>query len=403
MKNPVITVASRLDPTERTGALDQVKKDLIIVLVNQGASRREAAAFVKCHHTTIGRTAARDPKFAAKLSQVEMAASLGANGLIRRASEDPKYWRAAAWMLERRNPEDYAKRSPHTFTADQVVSLLASVCSAALPTVQPEKVEEFYKFFDDAFDEVEEKAGPADKARMTGAKEDKKDAECNPAASHNGLAVNGATPSRNGHHPPQTPPAPEMAAVAPEPPAAPPEAASVRWPSEGVKDGVGTVSCDATTETLADETGTSSFEEDATADGEFDDEFDEELGGDDDDDLNIDWDRVDELHDAECRYVSADIEPNPVKRRAADRLVRLELARQQLLRESKRKYVHHPLDRLASDMNRDLTRKALASIELQRQTKSCTSGEQTKGRCTSGAESEGCEAAPAATAAAANG
>ena len=400
-KDPIEIVSATLEATERCGTLDKVKKDLIICLINRGASRREAAAYVKCHHTTIGRAAARDAAFAAKLSQVEMAGSLATNGMIRRAATDPKYWRAAAWMLERRNPEDYAKRAPHTFTADQVVSLLASVCSAAVKTVQPEKVEEFYKFFDDAFDEVEAKAGPADKVRKATdeEKEDKKKAEATQTPAQNGHSPSGATPSRNGHHPPQAPPAAEVAALAPEPPA-PPAAASARRPSPALNDGAETPSEELAAETFVDE--------DAATDGEFEDDFDQEFGTDDDandgeDDLDFDWDRVDQLQDAECRYVSADVEPDPVKRVAADRLVRLELARQQLERESNRKSMHHPLDRLSNGLTKDSIRNTLSHIELHRQAKSCTSAEKAKGRCTNEAESEGCDAVPAAAAAAVSG
>jgi hypothetical protein len=405
MKNPVITVANSLEPTERCGVLDEAKKALIIVLVTQGASRREAASFVKCHHTTIGRTAARDPKFASKLSQVEMAASLASNGLIRRASEDPKYWRAAAWMLERRNPEDYAKRGPNTFTADQVVSLLASVCSAALPTVQPDKVEEFYKYFDDAFDEIAEKGGSAADARKLAEAvvADQKDAQSSHLAPRDAESLNGATPSpngvspsRNGHHPPPAPPAPDATAIIPEPPAAPPEATTVRWPSEAVNGAAAAPPRDEDAVAIEEEVEALPYEDDAAADQEYADEFDDDFDAygesddDESDDLDIDWDRVDELHDAECRYVSADMEPDPVKRVAADRLVRLALAREQLRREANRKAarqsVHHPLHRLAAGVGSGLSHKALSSIGLRKHAKGCTTVEQTKGRCVNAAE-----------------
>jgi hypothetical protein len=401
MENPVITVANSLEPTERCGVLDEAKKALIIVLVTQGASRREAAAFVKCHHTTIGRTAARDPKFAAKLSQVEMAASLASNGLIRRAADDPKYWRAAAWMLERRNPEDYAKRDPHTFTADQVVSLLASVCSAALPTVQPEKVEEFYKFFDDAFEEVEDKTGPAANVPKARRKKDKTDVERAQSAPQNGFAANGATPSSNGHHPLQAPLAPEAVALTPEPPATPPDVASVGWPSEAVDGTTPTPSCEAIGEAANHEVGTASYEENA----ELDDEFDEELGTDDDDDnfSDADWDRIEALHDVECRYVSAEEVPDPQERIEANRRVRLALIARRLSEESNRQPVHHPLHRLAGGLAEDTTRKALEDIDLRHNPMSRTTDEELKGRCTNGPETASSGAVPAANAAAASG
>ena len=111
-KKVICTVLQSAKHTPRCSALDDDNKAMVTVLVGPGASRREAVSLVKCNYTTIGRTAARDPAFAAKLPQVEAAAHLAAGDMIRRAASDPKYWRAAAGMLERRNPEDYARRDP---------------------------------------------------------------------------------------------------------------------------------------------------------------------------------------------------------------------------------------------------------------------------------------------------
>jgi hypothetical protein len=415
-KDPVDIVSATLQPTERCGTLDETKKNLIIVLIGRGASRREAAAYVKCHHTTIGRAAARDEAFGAKLSQVEMAASLARNGMIHRAASEPKYWRAAAWMLERRNPEDYGKRSPNTFTADQVQSLLASVCTAALATVQPEKVAEFQAIFDDAFDEIDEKQTTrlapreivADRTHLaprnaaTAADNSPPHASNEhpvPIMSQNGHSHNGRAPSSNGHHPPQSPPAAETAAIDPKPPTAMPEAASAA-------------------DTLAEET--KSFDElDAAriGDGRFGnaqfgdlqfggEEFDDEETSDEDleDDFDdFDWERLDELHDAQSRYVSADVVPDPDVRREANRLVRLLLIEKRISAERlpgrpESSPTHHPLNRLVAMAGGDPSRNPLSDMDLRLQSNARTSDENTQGRCVNGLETAVCEPLPAAAA-----
>ncbi len=307
-------------------------------------------------------------------------------------------------MLERRNPEDYGKRSPNTFTADQVVSLLASVCSGAVKTVNPDQIEEFYGYFDDAFDEVEAKHGTPLVPRNAAAADSKtppKQPKEQPihAASRNGHSHNGTAPSTNGHHPPSAPPAAESAMVAPEPPASPPVAASVSWPSEPVSNGNGAedLSSESATHANADQSG--SFSNEYEVDAFADEDFDTELGDDDSDELNgIDWDRIEELHNAECRYVSAKVVPDPVERIAANRAVRLTLAAARLRGQIKPDLMHHPLNRLDKTMDTDVSRNTLPDMDLRQHHKSCTNTENTKGRCMNGAETADCDAVPAAAA-----
>ena len=46
---------------------------------------------------------------------------------INQAAKKEQYWRAAAWALERLNPEDFAKRSPGYLTPEEVRTLLDRV------------------------------------------------------------------------------------------------------------------------------------------------------------------------------------------------------------------------------------------------------------------------------------
>jgi hypothetical protein len=118
------------DPRE---ALDPVKRATVVALVRLGGSRRMAAREVGCCHRTIARAAARDPQFAAELAAAESRADGKALRLIDRATDQEKYWRAAAWVLERRNPDEYARRAPKTFTNGQVLERFTRFLHAVMP------------------------------------------------------------------------------------------------------------------------------------------------------------------------------------------------------------------------------------------------------------------------------
>ena len=81
-----------MQPTPRRGVLDELKKAHVVLLIASGLSRREAAGYVQCAHTTIGRSAAGDPDFAAKLCQAEATAHVQMSPPSA-AAQDPRYWR----------------------------------------------------------------------------------------------------------------------------------------------------------------------------------------------------------------------------------------------------------------------------------------------------------------------
>lgn len=104
----------------RPDVLDAEKRRTILALLSNGSSRRTAARFVGCAHSTIRRTALRDPEFAAQLARAESSLEVEALRCLRRAAQQERYWRAAAWLLERTNPDEFARREPKTYTADQM-------------------------------------------------------------------------------------------------------------------------------------------------------------------------------------------------------------------------------------------------------------------------------------------
>jgi len=71
------------------------------------------------------------------------------------------HWRAAAWLLERRNPEEYARKPINTANAKQVWAALQFVTEAALRAVAPEQRVELYNAIEAASKEAHDCCFPA--------------------------------------------------------------------------------------------------------------------------------------------------------------------------------------------------------------------------------------------------
>lgn len=119
--------------TSSKSVLDAAKRARILALVANGSSRRVAARFVGCAPSTITRTAARDPQFGADLARAEEQVEVEALRAVRAAAKNERYWRAAAWLLERRNPEDYAQHIPGRYNVPQVLVMFAQVLACLGP------------------------------------------------------------------------------------------------------------------------------------------------------------------------------------------------------------------------------------------------------------------------------
>ncbi len=104
----------------RPNALDGTKKAQILAIVALGGTRAMAARFVGCTARTIRNEAQRDPEFAAALAKAADAPELSYLQSIRKAAQETRYWRAAAWALERTRPQRYGPRRPDTITFAQM-------------------------------------------------------------------------------------------------------------------------------------------------------------------------------------------------------------------------------------------------------------------------------------------
>jgi hypothetical protein len=111
----------------RPRILDGYKRREILAILSVGGTRQVAASYVGCALSTIENTAKRSPEFAERLRRSEQSFEVEYLDNIRRAAKESKYWRAAAWALERLRPDRYAHRSPDVITLDQIRRLMAQL------------------------------------------------------------------------------------------------------------------------------------------------------------------------------------------------------------------------------------------------------------------------------------
>ncbi|MHB8898792.1 MAG: helix-turn-helix domain-containing protein [Thermoguttaceae bacterium] len=119
--------ASSFNRGGRPCVLSPAQREEILKLLQRGCSRRTVARRIGCAPNTITRTAARDPDFARQLACAETDLELKLLDSIHEAANSGRYWRAAAWSLERRYPDAVAHRSPGTITHRQVAILVAQI------------------------------------------------------------------------------------------------------------------------------------------------------------------------------------------------------------------------------------------------------------------------------------
>ena len=120
----------------RRPVLDDGKQREICAILAVGCTRQIAARYVGCHTSTIRRTALRNHEFALALRQAETKHEILHLSHINVAAKEGRYWRAAAWALERKYPGRYGPRRPHMFTIEQVAQVLgqfADVVSEEVP------------------------------------------------------------------------------------------------------------------------------------------------------------------------------------------------------------------------------------------------------------------------------
>jgi hypothetical protein len=122
----------------RPQSLTDSKKKTILALLTVGCSRTTAARYVNCDPKTIYNTAQRDREFADELARAETSAEYAYLARLFKAGDDPKYWRAAAWALERMHPDRFGVRSPDSITPGQFTILLGRLTEMLIEEIPVE-------------------------------------------------------------------------------------------------------------------------------------------------------------------------------------------------------------------------------------------------------------------------
>lgn len=118
--------------------LDAFKKQVILRVIIEGGTRRAAARIVGCAASTVTRTAHRDLQFGFDLAQAEEMFALNALRTLNRVASQDKYWRAAAWIMERLDPR-FTRHTQNLLTIDQVRELFHLMMKSLAPDLSLEQ------------------------------------------------------------------------------------------------------------------------------------------------------------------------------------------------------------------------------------------------------------------------
>lgn len=125
----------------RPRVLDAVKQSEVLALISTGYGLPGAARYVGCSANTIRREAKNNPVFGQQLRDAEKEARLRPLKAIRRKAHT--HWRAAAWLLERTEPEKYAKKESGLLKPKDVEGLIDAVLERILLELRLDPAFEF--------------------------------------------------------------------------------------------------------------------------------------------------------------------------------------------------------------------------------------------------------------------
>jgi hypothetical protein len=120
----------------RPRSLDDAKRREIYALLTAGYSMPAAAEYVNCSRYTIRREQKRNPEFAKRVRRAAIVGQLDPLSAIRQAAKDD--WRAAAWYLERTNPDRFAKRNPALIKPEDMLEQMNCLAEQMLAEVKDE-------------------------------------------------------------------------------------------------------------------------------------------------------------------------------------------------------------------------------------------------------------------------
>ncbi len=115
--------------------LNFLRRTQAIQLAQTGLSLKAIASCLGCSFKTLARERDRDPYFRDALDRAQADAAADPLDRVRRhAASD---WRAAAWLLERTRPEEFAPRRTVRLRSDELDAVCERLIEAAMET-QPD-------------------------------------------------------------------------------------------------------------------------------------------------------------------------------------------------------------------------------------------------------------------------
>lgn len=120
--------------------LDWKKQKVVLAIVSIGCSLRTAARYIGCTPRAIQETARQDAKFAEEFCQAEKNAEIEFMKCVHSAAQQERYWKAATWMLERLNPEDFGRKMPDSLPPAEIAKIITRLAEIVVEEVKNPEV-----------------------------------------------------------------------------------------------------------------------------------------------------------------------------------------------------------------------------------------------------------------------
>jgi hypothetical protein len=121
----------------RPRALTPVKRAELCSLVSSGIDLEEAVGYVGCSTRTVRRETERNEEFRRALTEAQLFSGLDPVHFMRKAAQQD--WRAAAWLLERLDPNQFLRRDRSACTPEELTIVIDRVVEAALQQIDDQE------------------------------------------------------------------------------------------------------------------------------------------------------------------------------------------------------------------------------------------------------------------------
>lgn len=110
--------------------LNEEQQREVCLILSVGCGRDTAARYVGCTPLALAETVLADAAFARDVARAEAGIELAHMRSIQQAARDERHWRASMWWLERRAPDQYARRGANVVTAAELRGLVQKLGAA---------------------------------------------------------------------------------------------------------------------------------------------------------------------------------------------------------------------------------------------------------------------------------